>query len=130
VDDLIQEPSQELKSVYTLADIDRFTIAQIEQGKAKFLSELNSYSEHRASESLQDLLSLMQTILEKYFTKETIEKKKIDGFDFYTIKRKIKGNVKISTVRRACELSFTIYNQFIKQIGVEIPTTTVNVKKK
>ena len=125
-----ESTSQEIRSVYTLADIDKFTLSQIENGKTQFLVNLNTFSGYKAREQLQDLFSIMQTMLEKYFDKELIEKKTIDGYNFYELKKAINRSTHLSTMRKASEIGFTIYNQFLKQIGVEIPTARADVKKK
>lgn len=143
------ENTQEIRAMYSKDEIDVFTLGDIERAKNTLLGSVNSLTTTQIHEQLNDLLSLMQTILEKYFTsynkdgslnRNNILNQKIDVFNpktnkndmfnFYDIKAVAENVYDPRILRKIMEMEFTIYNLFIKQLGVAIPTTRTDFKKK
>ena len=115
--------------IYTLADIDKFTISEISGAKTNFFNNFNNFSIDGNKKNLQTVFSVMLDILEKYFERQKIEDYKVNGFSFFDYKKSVMFAPDDIRLRKVAENGFMIYSHFIKLIGVEIPTIRLNKKK-
>ena len=126
--------AQEIKGVYTISDIDKFNIAHIETVKTNYLLNLSTFDPEESREQLLDLLSIMQMYLEKYFSVDQINKQTVNIagklYTFYDLKNVAESVAENTIMRLVAQNAFNIYNHFAKIIGVEIPTTKSNPKKR
>lgn len=138
MDTPVTPQSNTLTPLYTLADIDKYTIIQLETAKTAYMLNFNSMPITTLIEQSMDIFSQMQMILEKYFAPnmdksviEGVKQKSLNGqeYNFYEIKAVLPAINNTNVMRLACEMAFTIYNVFIKQLGVAIPTIHANQKK-
>jgi hypothetical protein len=110
------------------------TFFTIENSKNAILLNLNNTNLTIVIEQLLDLFSLMSSMMEKYFSKETIAAQKISvdgiGYSFYDLIAIIPiARDNRILIRKICELAYTNYNIIIKPL-IALPTSRNNVKKK
>ena len=65
------ETGADIRGVYTIADIDKWNLARIDNAKTTYLMNLSTFNEQEAGDQLENLLSTMLTIMEKYFPRDT-----------------------------------------------------------
>jgi|SRR5579872_1836874 len=128
-----KEVTQDVQGIFTIADIDKFNISRIESVKTNLLLNIDSMRLSDLQSQYMDLSSAMLTVLEKYFSQDAIKAKKttIDGieYSFYDLKEATKMNLNRTLIRIVAENSIYIYNSFMIQIGVAIPTSKTSKKK-
>ena len=131
----IQQNNTQITGLYRISDIDKFNIARIDGIKTNFLMSFTALSPNSAQTQLSDILSNMQEVIQKYFSDVDIRKHTVkignEDIDFFTLKEYAKMNLQSKDlIRTIAENAFNIYNHFTKIIGVAIPTSKKNVKKK
>jgi hypothetical protein len=131
-----QQNEDIIQGVYNISEIDKFSIAKIEDVKNSFFLTFNTLKIDKIASQLQDLSSDMLQVIEKYYEPEDIAKNTLtisdETYNFYDLKELIsyEDYMDRDTLRTIAEKLFFIYNQYIKQLGVELPTARINVKKK
>lgn len=133
----------DIKGVFNINEIDKFSLAKIETMQREFTLNIGSVNTNDAKDTLSNILSEQQRIIEKYFkttkpdgsTDNALEKYKvaIDGklYNFYDLKRGLaEFGDDDDVIRVISENTFNIYDHFVKILGQEIPTIKKNVKKK
>jgi hypothetical protein len=126
-----QLSAPEIAGIFTIAEIDKFTFSDIEAKKKYYLMNLYTFGSQEAIEQLSNLYSVMLTMLEKYFGKDEITATKINEANFYDLKTAIdvlvnEGIDDKEPIRLICEIGYKIYNEFIKRLGVALPTARID----
>jgi hypothetical protein len=133
--------SDKSEGIYTISDIDKFTIARIENVKVNYTLNLTTLSSQEMIDQLDDLFSSMLVILEKYFSKELEDYKITTGkteMNFYQIKHTVDGirlmNIESLTTpmylcRKTAELGINVWDYFMRKLGVQIATKKLSQKK-
>lgn len=134
VEETLTQPIGEVHGIFTKDMIDTEALYRIDSFKNDLLMNLDKTNPNDRIEKLQNLFSLMQSKLEKYFDKQTIVNTRIKLFtgeyNFYDAKGAITEAEDLETARDICEVGFTCYDLLLKKIGVALPTMISDPKKK
>lgn len=125
-------PESEVKGLYTnIGEIENQTLAYIEDSKNVFLTDLHKKHTDTAIIEFSAILNSMIILIQKYFTNEqTIINYRVEGYNIYDIKESVPFAKDIRDLQKLTSIAFPIYNYFSKLIGVSVPTTRHNFKKK
>jgi hypothetical protein len=133
------ETGADIRGVYTIADIDKWNLARIDNAKTTYLMNLSTFNEQEAGDQLENLLSTMLTIMEKYFPRDKIMNRTIHigavDLNFYELRREVSNikqrknlSNKKEYYKTIAESAFSIYNSYVKALGLELPTTKIKKK--
>jgi hypothetical protein len=120
-----------MTGIFTLTSSDLQTINDIERMRADFMMQLGYADPYESLSELKSLLSSMQILMSKYDFHDSDEDVVKTKYDFYYVKDTIdmtEGDPEL--IRRACEIAFADWEKVLQRLGVALPTSHGNFKKR
>lgn len=118
-----QHVEQEIRGVYTLTTADLTTINELEDERNYYVMNFDGMRSSERMASLENILSDMLIFMHGYKFNDWLKKQKIRGYDFYYVKDTLNDtDGDIDLIREGYEIAFTIWKQFLKKLGVGLPT--------
>jgi hypothetical protein len=122
--------------VFNINEIDKFTIAKIENVKTNLLLNLTQLNQKSAIYQLKDLILTMEQLLQKYYPNELntytttdINQKKKTFIDI--VKASNEDFYNDSSIIRSSALNLSnIWNYFMSKLNVKLTTKKLTIKKK
>jgi len=124
------------KGVFSISDLDKYTIAKLINLKQDFTLSLSTLTFAEAYNQLRDLSLNIKQILEKYLNSEALKEfSKIEindnEYDFYSLYNSIPYCKNIEDIRLLWTYLNLTFDKFLKEIlRIALPTEHVNLKNK
>jgi len=124
--------NREVHGLYTnIGEIENNTLALIEIQKNELMFGMSEMMHETAVIKLNSVVNSMILIVEKYFRSTgSIKSFKPDGYSIYELKEYIPFAENVGELQILCNYIFTIYNHYAKILGVSVPTSFSDYKKK
>ena len=119
------------KGIYTLTSADLATIGAIEQMRLDYSMSLDEAGEDQRIEKLKSLLNDMKIFMQAYEYNNYLVRANEMGFSFMDVFNNLDdtdGDVEF--IRAGCDIAFTTWKNFLRRLGVGIPTYHESIKKK
>lgn len=122
-------------NIFNNSNMDYYTFMDIDNYKHTLLKNLPTMDVNTAILQTISLLTLMLSMMEKYFREgdkdvNQIQNQRIDNYNLYDLQKALPYCKDTRDVLKICYYAFTNFNILNKQIGNAIPTQKKNFKKK
>lgn len=125
-----EQVNNETRGVYTLTSADLETINELEQERNYYVMNFDGMSSSERMRHLENILSDMFIFMGGYKFQDWLRKTKVDGFTFLYVKENIsETDGDEDYLRKGYEIAFTVWKQFLKILGVALPTEFFRPKK-
>jgi hypothetical protein len=117
--------------IYTLSQPDLEHILNVENDRTNLTLNFNVMPRQQLLDQLENLFTLMLLEMRKHLTIRNkdgtlddtpFKEFRIETYSFYDLKEALPEADGIDELRRVCELAFTLWGLFLKQLNVVIPT--------